>query len=146
MLVHEIGKGLRIASKHSLCFALGRAPAGQSVREKRRAFLRQEELLAPIALGGSLLDPAPLLHQSSIPAEAGLLEFELLMELRGPGARVRGDRNEDVELARREPHRTQGVVVDPRELPAQQPRPPSEALAPDVARDAAELLGLGCQN
>ena len=68
------------------------------------------------------------------------------MELSGTGPGIRGDRDEDGELTRCKAHRTQGVVMDPRQLPAEQPRPTSEALASDVARDAVEPFCLRCHD
>src|SRR5262245_29470252 len=143
-LVDQVGEDLRVVSQDALRPALGSAPARDGLGEQRGTRLRQQELLTAVVPGRPLLDPAAQLHQRGVAAEARLLELEPSVELGGPGPRVRGDRAEDAELARREPQGAQGVVVDPRELAAQDPRAARQALASHVARDAVEfsLLGL----
>src|SRR5262245_25996145 len=139
VLVDQVGEGLRVFSQDPLRLALGRAPARDGLGEQRRARLRQQELVAALVFGRPLLDPAAQLHQGCVAAEAGLLELEPSVELAGPGPGVRRDRTEDAELTRREPQGAQGVVVDPRELATQDPRPARQTLASQVASDAVDF-------
>src|SRR5262245_31083149 len=143
VLVDQVGEGLRVVSQDALCLALGGAPARDGPGEQDRTRLGQQELVAAVAFGRPLLDPAALLHQGCVAAEAGLLELEPSVELAGPCPRVRRNRAEDAELARREPQGAQGVVVDPRELATQDPRPACQTLASHVTRDAMESSLLG---
>src|SRR5262245_56263260 len=140
-LVDQVGEGLRVSSQDAPGLALGGAPARDGPGELRRARLRQQELLAAVLLGSPPADPAAPLHQGGVAAEAGLLELEPSVELGGPGARAGCDRAGSAELARGEPQGAQGVVVDPRELATQDPRPARQTLASHVARDAVQLVG-----
>src|SRR5262245_54848200 len=139
VLVDQVGEDLRVVSQDALRLALGGAPTGDGLCEQRQARLRQQELLAALVFGRTPLDPASQLHQRRVAAEARLLELEPSVELAGPGPRVRRDRAEDAELARREPQGAQGVVVDPRELATQDPRAARQTVAPHVACDPVDL-------
>src|SRR5262250_2978856 len=139
VLVDQVREDLGVVSQDALRLALRAAPARNGLGEQRQARLGQQQLLAALVSGGPLPDPAEELHQGGIAAEARLLELEPPVELGGARPRVRCDRAEDAELARREPEGTQRLVVDPRELAAQDPRAARQTLAPHVARDAGQL-------
>ena len=78
-------------------------------------------------------------HPFDVAAERGRVELQNLADLGGPGQAELGRHDQDVQLADLQAQRTQGVVVEVRDDPVQQPQAHGDAVPGDGV-DAARRL------
>ena len=108
--------------------SLGLLPGRDRLFDQPLPLRRQPEGLGAGILVRHDLQPAVRPHPFDVAAEGGRVQLQNLADLGGPGEPELGGHDQDVQLADLQAQRTQGVVVEVRDDPVQQPQPHGDAL------------------
>ena len=120
--------------------ALGFLPGRDRLLDQPLPLGRQAEGLGTGVFFRHDLQPAVGLQRLDVAAEGGRVQLQNLADLGGPGEAEPGGHDQDVQLADLQAQRAQGVVVEVRDDPVQQPQAHGDARLGDGVDAAGRRL------
>ena len=124
----------------SVAWRWASSQAGTAFSISRFPWARQAEGLGTGVFFRHDLQPAVRLQRLDVAAEGGRVELQNLADLGGPGQAEPGGHDQDVQLADLQAQRAQGVVVEVRDDPVQQPQAHGDARLGDRVDAAGRWL------